>query len=69
MDMSGMTATTDVSFAAGRKDGANRGVIAGKFQGNDGINSFQFLNRTGPIKIPHNKNKFMSGPGKHGFTT
>ena len=40
MDMSGMAATTDVSFAAGRKDGANRGVIAGKFQGNDGINSF-----------------------------
>jgi hypothetical protein len=40
MDMSGMTATTDASFAAGRKDGANRGVIAGKFQGNDGINSF-----------------------------
>lgn len=38
--MSGMTTTTDVSFAAGRKDGANRGIIAGKLQNNDGINSF-----------------------------
>jgi len=38
--MSGITATTDVSFSAGRKDGMNRGIIAGKFQGNDGINSF-----------------------------
>lgn len=67
MDMSAITAQSDGNFAGRRKEGANRAMVAGKFQTNDGANSFQFLNRTGPIKIPHNKNKFMSGPGK--FTT
>jgi len=41
MDMSAMTAqSSDVNFSRGRKEGANRAMVAGKFQVNDGVNSF-----------------------------
>ena len=46
----------DIDYMADKqKSKLNRGVIAGKFQGNEGLSGFNVLNRTGPIKIAHGK--------------
>jgi len=50
------------SQTSAKNGNLQRGVIAGKFQGQEAANGYQFLNRTGPIKISHNKTKFMTGP-------